>query len=137
MLLFIISLTFIYMNTIKKIGYSTLAVAITGVHSAMAQGGTNGSSMFGENKLSGSKIVGSGNTLDQSAQNLVSNAMMFLALLAVGYGLYGGFLMLTAGGDDKKVSQGKTILIQVGIGLIVIFLAGSVVRWVLGLLQGV
>lgn len=82
-------------------------------------------------------MVGSGNSLDKSAENLVNNAMMFLALLAVGYGLYGGFLMMTAGGDEKKVEQGKTILIQVGLGLIVIFLAGSIVKWVLGLLQGV
>lgn len=39
--------------------------------------------------------------------------------------------MLTAGGDEEKVKKGRTILIQVGIGLIVIFLANSIVQFVL------
>ena len=57
--------------------------------------------------------------------------MTFLAILAVVYGLYGGFLMLTAGGEEEKMKKGRTILIQVAIGLIVIFLANSIVQFVL------
>jgi hypothetical protein len=65
-------------------------------------------------------------------QKLIGNFMFFLGIIAVCYGLYGGFLIMTAGGEDTKVKQGKTILIQVGIGLVVIFLANSIIQWVLG-----
>ncbi len=57
--------------------------------------------------------------------------MTFLAIIAVIYGLYGGFLMLTAGGEEEKMKKGRTILIQVAIGLVVIFLANSIVQFVL------
>ena len=39
--------------------------------------------------------------------------------------------MLTAGGDEDKVSTGRKILIQVALGLVVIFLANSIVQFVL------
>ena len=58
---------------------------------------------------------------------------MYLSILAVCYGIYGGFQIVTAGGDEEKVKKGRTILIQVGIGIIVIWLAGSIVKWVVGL----
>jgi hypothetical protein len=50
--------------------------------------------------------------------------------------LYGGFQILTAGGDEEKVKKGKTTLIQAVIGLIVIFLASNIIRWVIGLGTG-
>lgn len=58
--------------------------------------------------------------------------MVFLGILAVCYGLYGGFLIMTAGGEDDKVKKGKQILIHVALGLVVIYLANSIVQWVLG-----
>lgn len=122
------------MKTIQKVGYATLASALL-ANQSFAQG--NGSTFFGGDKLNGSKVVGTQSDLKTAGENIINNAMLFLAILAVCYGLYGGFLMMTAGGDDGKVTKGKTILIQVGLGLIVIFLAGSIVKWVLGLLQGV
>jgi len=62
--------------------------------------------------------------------------MVFLAIIAVLYLLWGGFQILTAGGDEEKVTKGKTIIIQAGIGLLVIFLANSIVQWILGLIIG-
>lgn len=112
------------MKTIQKLGYSALAVAFAGAHSASAQ------INYGREKVQGG-LKGSTNTADVTIQNLIQNAMFFLAIIAVIYGLYGGFLMLTAGGEKEKVSKGKTILIQVGLGLIVIFLANSIVQFVL------
>ena len=61
---------------------------------------------------------------------------MFLALIAVCYGIYGGFMIVTAGGDEEKVKKGRTILIQVVIGIIVIVLAGSIVKWVINIVAG-
>jgi hypothetical protein len=62
---------------------------------------------------------------------LISNALVFLGLLGVCYGIWGGFQIVTAGGDEEKVKKGRTIIIQVIIGLVVIFLANSIIQWVL------
>ncbi len=64
-------------------------------------------------------------------QTLITNALAFLAILGVVYGIYGGFQIITAGGDEEKVKKGRTIIIQVLIGLVVIFLANSIVEWVI------
>ncbi len=86
---------------------------------------------FGEDKVT---IKGtSTNSADVTAQTLIDRAMLFLALVAVVYGIWGGFQIVTAGGEEEKVKKGRTILIQVVIGIIVIWLAGSVVKWVVNL----
>lgn len=111
------------MQLLKKVGFISLATLATLEQSFAAIN-------FGGGNVQ-SNVSGSSNTADTAVQNLVGNAMLFLGIVAVMYGLYGGFLILTAGGDDTKVKQGKTILIQVAIGLVVIFLANSIVQWVL------
>ncbi len=85
--------------------------------------------MFGSDKVVKNK--GSDNTAETTIQNLIANALLFLAILAVCYGIYGGFLMMTAGGEEDKMKKGRTILLQVAIGLVVIFLANSIVQFVL------
>jgi len=79
-------------------------------------------------------VVGEEANLETAVQSYVSTFMTFLAIVAVLLILWGGFNILTAAGDDDKVSKGKTIIIQAGIGLVVIFLANSIIQWVLGLL---
>ena len=51
-------------------------------------------------------------TLPEAIQTYVNYIMTFLYLIAVMYAIWGGFLILTAGGDEEKVKKGKTILIQ-------------------------
>lgn len=70
--------------------------------------------------------------VDDVVQWYIVNAMSFLYLVAVVYGLWGGFNILTAGGDEEKVKKWKTVLIQTGIWLVVIFLAGTIVEWLIG-----
>lgn len=110
---------------IQKVGCISLAT-LTSLEQACA----NGANMLGWGNIS-DRIIGTKDTVDIAGQNIVANLMVFLGILAVIYGLYGGFLILTAGGEDDKVKKGKTILIQVSIGLVVIFLANSLVQWVL------
>lgn len=62
-------------------------------------------------------------------QTLIKNAISFLYLVAVVYWLWGWFNILTAWGNDEKVKKWKTIIIQALIGLLVIWLAASVVNW--------
>lgn len=116
------------MNTMQKLFYSGVA-SLTVIHSTSAQG-TAGGINFGQTKVDG-RLKGDDRTLDVTAQTIVGNIMLFLAVIAVLYGIYGGFLIMTAGGDDGKVKTGKTILIQVAIGLVVIFLANSLVKFII------
>lgn len=78
--------------------------------------------------------------LDDSLANVINGWIAlffnFLYLVAVLYGLYGGFLILTAAGDDDKVGKGKKVIINAVIGLVVIFLVGALMRWVIDLLMG-
>lgn len=90
---------------------------------------TNAAVNFGGSNVQGG-LQGSGDSADNAVQSLITNAIGFLYLVAVVYALWGGFNILTAGGDEEKVKKGKTILIQAAIGLVVIWLASSIVNWV-------
>jgi len=79
----------------------------------------------GDNGTSGD-FVG---TLD----NILGYLIGLLYFVAIVFALYGGFQILTAGGDEEKVKKGKTTLIQAVLGLIVIFLASSIITWIIGL----
>ncbi|MCT4617355.1 MAG: hypothetical protein N4A38_04055 [Candidatus Gracilibacteria bacterium] len=78
-----------------------------------------------------SDLKGSNDTADKAVQGYVGNALTFLYLAAVILGIYGGFLIMTAGGDDEKVKKGKTIVLEAMLGIIVIFLASSLVTFLI------
>lgn len=115
------------MKNVIKTGAASFLALHAGIASAI-DFGTEGSVDAG--------LKWSTQTADQAAQDLISNALAFLYILAVCYALWGGFNILTAGGDEEKVKKGKTVLIQGVIGLIIIFLASSIVRWVLNSIFG-
>ena len=111
------------MNTIQKIGFTAIGLLST-------TASTFAAISWGSDKVS-SSLKWSEATADSAVQTLIGNFMMFLALIGVCYGLWGGFQIVTAGGEEEKVKKGRTILIQVLIGLVVIFLANSIVQWAL------
>ena len=112
-----------HMTTLQKGFYSLVGLATTTASTFAAIG-------FGGEKVD-SKIKGSEQGADGAVQTLISNTMLFLGILGVCYGIWGGFQIVTAGGDEEKVKKGRTIIIQVVIGLVVIFLANSIVQLVL------
>lgn len=113
------------MNTLKKLAFTGAAAALTAEQSFAAIGaGTVDDRLKGTTQTSVVDV----------AVNILNGLLGLLALLATGYGLYGGFLMVTAGGDEEKVKKGKHILIQVLLGIVVIFLSFSIVNWAVGFL---
>ena len=70
-------------------------------------------------------------TADKAIQSIVANLITFLYLVAVLYGLWGWFNILTAWGDEEKVKKWKSILIQALMWIVVIWLASSIVWWLL------
>lgn len=65
-------------------------------------------------------------------QDIIAYLLMFLGIVGVIYIVYAGFNVLTAGGDEDKVKKSKATIFHVFIGLILIFLAFSIVRFVIG-----
>ncbi|NDK07689.1 hypothetical protein EOM39_00410 [Candidatus Gracilibacteria bacterium] len=106
----------------KKIIYSLLGVVFLGLNYVNA--------MNLDNKKTDSGLIGSSDSADTAIQGLIGKAIGFLYLVAVVYALWGGFQILTAAGKEEQVKKGRTIIVQALIGLVVIWLANSIVGWV-------
>lgn len=65
-------------------------------------------------------------------QDIIAYLLLFLGIVGVIYIIYAGFNVLTAAGDEDKVKKSKTTILHVFIGLILIFLAFSIVKFVIG-----
>ena len=61
----------------------------------------------------------------------LNGALVFITLLAVAFLIYGGVLYITAGGDESKLKKAQATVTYTIIGLVVAFLAGFIVRFVL------
>jgi uncharacterized membrane protein len=67
---------------------------------------------------------------------VITNLLGLVTLVAVAYCLYAGFQIMTAGGDEEKVKSGRKTIINVLIGIVVMWLAYFIVTFVLNALVG-
>ncbi len=81
--------------------------------------------------LSGELDLGTAD-LESTVINIIQWALGFLGLIAVILILYGGFIWMTAGGNEDKVATAKKIITAAVIGLIIILLAWAIVTFVVG-----
>ena len=66
--------------------------------------------------------------------NRVINLLLYFALtLAVISFMYAGFLLIFSGGSESKVSEAKSIFWKVLSGIVLAFLAWTIVHFILGL----
>lgn len=85
--------------------------------------------------------TGTGNdtTIFVAAGNFISNSLTWLLVLAgfvaVAFIIYGGYTMITAGGDSSKIENGKKMIIWAIVGIVVVGLAKGAVYYVVGLLH--
>ena len=114
------------MTTLQKVGYASVASMLTITQSFAALNFRQQDA----NQLQGA----SGATGADAIMNLIARFLGFVTIIAVIYVLWAGFQILTAGGNDEKVKQGRTTIIQVIIGIVVMWLAYSVVSWVISTL---
>lgn len=68
--------------------------------------------------------------LESTVIKIVQFVLGFLGLIAVIMILYGGFMWMTAGGNEEKVASAKKIISAAVIGLIVVLLAWAIVIFV-------
>ena len=109
------------------VGLSTLAMNSAAF--ATASGGLN----FG---TVNTQIAGTTASANDSITGIFNNLALFIGLIAVVYGVYGGYLYLTASGEEEQTKKAKTIFKQVAIGILIIFLAYSIVTTLLSTLFG-
>lgn len=121
------------MNAMKKTSYGIAWIALSSLASLQAFASSS-ETTFWVNKATTTAGQLENRPLSEAIQFYVNFLMTFLYLIAVLYALWGWFQILTAGWDDDKVSKGKTILIQWAMWLLVIWLAGTIVKWVLSVL---
>lgn len=67
--------------------------------------------------------------------NIVQWALGFLALIAVIMIIIGGFMWMTAGGNEEKVEKAKKMISAAVIGLIIVLLAWAIVIFVIGVID--
>ncbi len=78
------------------------------------------------------ETTGLGNRdIREIAAILVNIFLGILGILAVCLLVYGGFIWMTAGGDEKKVARAKRLIIQAVIGLLIIFAAWGIATFIL------
>jgi len=70
--------------------------------------------------------------LESTVVNIIQWVLGFLGLIAVIFILYGGFVWMTASGNEEKVSKAKKVITAAVIGLIVVLLAWAIVIFVVG-----
>jgi amino acid transporter len=69
--------------------------------------------------------------LESAVINIVQWVLGFLGLISIIFILYGGFVWMTAAGDEEKVSKAKKVIGAAVVGLIVILIAWAVVIFVI------
>ena len=65
-------------------------------------------------------------------ENIVRIVLGFIGIVFIIILLYGGVIWMTSGGDDEKVAKAKKTIINAIIGLIIILLSNTIVRFIVG-----
>lgn len=85
----------------------------------------------------GTNIYGADRPLADQITSIIMWVLGFLALVAVIMIIYGGFIWLTAAGNEERVGSAKKIISAAIIGLVIILLAWAITWFVTsGILAG-
>jgi len=126
------------MNKIIKhaLVVATLALMVVPVF-ALALQANAGDVDFGLNEAANIGLPNTSQDPKEAAVNIVRYLMTFLGIIAVIVILYGGFLWLTAGGNEDRVGSAKKTIIAGCIGLVIIIAAYAIVTIVVGFAQNI
>lgn len=90
------------------------------------------------NAAAGEQGAGYGEAQDPrlTFANIVRTALEVLGVLLLALNLYAGFLWMTAGGNEDKVTKAKSLLFQAVIGLVIILSAYAITQYVIKIALG-
>lgn len=69
-------------------------------------------------------------TLGQNITLIINYFLGILGLIAVGFLIYAGVLMVTAGGDEQQVGKARKIITYAVVGIVIILLSWTIVTFV-------
>lgn len=85
---------------------------------------------FGTQVVNDTTVLGS-TDIRTTIARIIRVVLGLLGIIAVSLIVYGGFVYMTAGGNEEKVGQAKKILINSTIGLVIILSAFAITQFVL------
>ena len=126
-----------------------LAFLLLAATSALAQGGVAGGiSGAVSNENNSSDVMASYgtpvsidnplgvSTFQQLIGKIISAILGVLGSVALLMFIWGGLVWMMAAGNEKKIAQGRDILMWAAIGLVIIFTSYAAVRFILGNIVG-
>jgi len=121
------------MSKVKKIIYLALGTVATLIPTlvAKAQAITNVEQLFGNVGFGAQTGLGT-RDIRVTIARLINVIMGFLGIVAVIIILLGGFMWMTAGGNDEKIGKAKKLIIAGIIGLIIVISAYAIATFVVG-----
>ena len=117
------------MKSLIKKTYGAVWIAMVFAGQAMA---SSTSGAFYDNPQGGSstlKATATG-TLGANIAALLNYGLGLLGLVAVGFLIYSGVLMVTAGGNEEQTTKAKKIIMYAIGGIVIILLAYTIVTFV-------
>ena len=108
----------------KKITFGLMALVLLVIPMAV-------SAITVDTGLSGTLDLGSAD-LQDTVISIIQWALGLLGLIAVVMILIGGFIWMTAGGNEDKVATAKKYISAAVVGLIIVLLAWAIVVFVVG-----
>lgn len=90
---------------------------------------------FGLNVVTNAGIGLAASDPRTTAVKIINVALGFLGIVAVVIVLYGGFMWMTAGGNEERITKAKQILTAGIIGLVIIVMAWAIARYVVNTLM--
>lgn len=89
---------------------------------------------FGVDKITDNLKIG-WDDLVFTADNILWYIIGLFYFISIIFAIYAWFTILTSGWDEERVKKGKKILIYVVIGLVIIFLSSTLIRWVIKIMS--
>jgi len=112
----------------------SLLLSATFVLPALAQSYDPTASDYGLRDIEGVKI-GKSDDIKATIASIINIALGFLGVVAVVFILYGGFLWMTAAGNEEQVGKARKLITQAVVGLAIIFAAYIIANFVIGQLK--
>ncbi len=114
------------------IGFLVIFFLFSAANLAMAQKSTANNSCTGDKCIQLSNPLGEAVSTPQILIGRVINSVLGLVgSIALVMFVYGGLTWMTSSGNDEKVKKGRDIIVWSAIGLVVIFMAYALTRFVL------
>lgn len=114
------------MKNISLKASSLVAALVLFGQNAMAQ-----SASFFDNPQGGAApSAAAQGTLGQNITLIINYFLGILGLISVGFLIFAGIMMVTAGGDDAQITKARKIITYAVVGIIVILLSWTIVTFV-------